>query len=560
MSILFFILSSDIISPGFVSTPACRNPLRFRTLHGRLLMKTLRFSGRRPLFGLVILLILFLFPAALAEPSVSFSPAAPRAGDPVDVVVTPNREGAQSVTYQLSTPEGVVFAGEADTHFSASFRPREEAEYTLQVTVSYGKKDEETASVTVPVSGFAPVQAGEDVVYSQKDGWWKSKVYSAKHKRSLEKAGCAIFALSHALQRLGNTGEEVLPDALAETYTKCYIEERGTDNERLLTLAGEAWDFLTQSELIESEADLALCLKRGDLFSFSIVIGHIALAEGLSEDGTKVRIVDSAPGATWERIKKASLYVQAEDGSFKAVQDPMQIPGLRYYFETREYGGTKYWLDLSYCAKRGMRLIRRPWLKLETEGGPQTVTLEQFGTVESRVTPRGGEALTAATADLRWTASGAEDTPVALVSKKGGTAFLDGNGKKISGFKTIPEGTVLPVLEAEDKTLYVAWKGAFGHITRKDAELIALPEETLSSALISVNGHTNGRATVKIRASASAKGRGIAEWKTGTRVYVLQESKGFYLVEGKGARGWVQGTYLTMEGQDENGQKVDEGK
>ena len=278
------------------------------------------------------------------------------------------------------------------------------------------------------------------------------------------------------------------------------------------------------------------------------------MAEALSEDGTKVRIVDSAPGATWERIKKASLYYQKEDGSFQAVQSLDELPGIRYYFETGEYGGMRYWLDLSYCAKRGMRLIRRQWLKLDTEEGPRSVSLQQFGTVESQVV-LGEETRSVPTRDLRWQSSGAEETPVAIVAKKGGTPLKDGDGKKISGFKTVPEGTLFSVLLADRKTVYVFYKGVFGHVDRKDVDLLSLPEESFPAGLIALNGKTNGRATVKLRASASAKGRVIAEWKTGTPVFVLEKQKGFCLVEGKGARAWVQDEYLqleeaTTEGQD----------
>ena len=146
---------------------------------------------------------MLLFSPAYADPAISFQPDHPRMGDYVDVVVTPGREGALKIAWSLSTPEGNVFSGKETDHFSASFRPRQEAEYTLTVTVSYGKKDTETASVLIPVSGTAPVQEGPDIIYSQKDGWWHDKVYSVKYNRSVEKAGCAIFALSHELQRLG---------------------------------------------------------------------------------------------------------------------------------------------------------------------------------------------------------------------------------------------------------------------------------------------------------------------------------------------------------------------
>ena len=470
-------------------------------------------------------------------------------GDYVDVTVTTDREGAQSVAYTLETEDGVVFAGEADSHFSAAFRPRTEKDHLLKVTVSYGKKDTETAEVTVPVSGVMPVQEGADIVYSQKDGWWKDKVYSAKHKRSLQKAGCAIFALSHALQRLGISGEEVLPDALGTEYTKCYIEERGTDNERLLTLAGEKYGFLTQPALIESEKELAIGLLRGDLYSFSIVIGHIALADCISADGTKAHIVDSAPGATWERLKNGSIYIQAEDGSFTEVKSPEEIPGFRYFFETREYGGLTYWMDLSYCAKRGMRLIRRPWLTMEGESSLPTLQLEQLGTFQSVVRRGEEESRTVLTKELRWSVSssdGSETLPIAIVTKKGGASFTDGNGQKISGFKAAPEGTLLAVLSVDRDSVYVSYKGAFGFFARKSVDLLPVGEGEFQTGTISINGKTRGTATVKARASASAKARTIANWKIGYPVTVIRQEKDFYLVEAKGIRGWLQDRYLTV--------------
>jgi len=516
---------------------------------------------KRLLLILGIMGCLLFSAAALAEPAIAFTPADPKVGEYVDVVVTPGREGAQSVAYTLETEDGVVFSGEADTHFTASFRPRTEKAHLLKVTVSYGKKDTETAEITIPVSGALPEQAGADIVYSQKDGWWKDKVYSAKHKRSLQKAGCAIFALSHALQRLGHSGAAVMPDTLGTQYTKCYIEERGTDNERLLTLAGEQFGFLTEPELIETEKELAIGLRRGDLFSFSIVIGHIALADGLSEDGAKVHIVDSAPGATWERLKNGAIYLQDEDGTFTAIQSLEEIPGLRYFFETQEYGGMTYWMDLSYCAKRGMRLIRRPWLTLadEAEGADDPARplprLEQTGTLQCVVRRGEEDPRTVLTKDLRWTVLSREggqdvfsDGPsLAIVTKKGGASFTDGDGNKLSGFKAIPEGALLPVLSVDKDSVYIFYRNTWGFVSRKSVDLLAAGEGEFRTGLISVNGKTRGTATVKIRATASAKGRGIADWKIGTKVAIVQQSKDFFLVEGNGQRGWVSEKNLTVE-------------
>ena len=511
---------------------------------------------------LAMLVLLLLGASASAETTVTFSPENPKMGEYVDVTVTPGREGAVGVRYELSTPQGTVFKDkekEFTKHYTASFRPREETKYTLTAIISYGKKDVETVSVTIPVSGSVPVQEGPDVLYSQKDGWWHDKVYSKKHHRSLEKAGCAIFTLSHALQHMGVTGDEVLPDKLGTKYSGMYIEGRGTDNERLLMTAGEQFGFQTHHDLVESEKELALWLKRGDRFSFMIVIGHIALADGLSEDGTKVHVVDSAPGATAERIKKASMYIQKDDGTFTAVASPEEIPGCRWFFETGEYGGLEYWLDLSYCAKQGMRPLRNSWMTLD---GQSVTDMEYAGALVSKVTVAGSEeAQRVNTRDLQWTTDGADAPQLALITGKKGASFTDGNGKKKDGIsKPIPYGTMVFVIGMTDKQFYIPWKDSYGFISRESAELLPVSQDSFRTGLISLNGKTAGTSPITVRKEPSAKAKSIGEWKPGTPVAVLYDKGEFYFVEGKGLRGWVHQKYLKLEGEENDGQKVDEGE
>ena len=512
---------------------------------------------KKLIFTLLAALLIAAASAACADVTVTFSPQNPRAGDYVDVTVVCDRDNPQTVAWSLSTPESKVFSGDPTEHFTASFRPRTEADYTLSVTVSYGKKDEETASVVIPVSGQAPVQQGPDVVYSQKDGWWHDKVYSSKYHRSLEKAGCAIFALSHALQRMGIDGDDVLPDQLAVTYKSCYIEGRGTANEILTARAGEKYGFTTADDLIESEAGLTTCLRLGDRFTFSIVIGHIAYADGLSEDGTKVHVIDSAPGATYERIKNAWPWYIAEDGSFAEAKTADELPGIRWFFETGEYGGAEYWLDLEYCAKRGMRLIRPAWLTLEaTDGILQSVAPDYFGTVWSRVTA-GGELTRVRTKDLAWIHDGTDGMKIARITKKN-TAFVDADGKKISGFKVLNPGLLVPVLREEAKQLYVCYRGTFGYIKKANAEFLSISEEDFPTGLVSINGRTSGSSTVRIRVEAKAKGSSYYDWVVGTPLTLLEEKGNFYLAEGKGIRGWIQKEYVTPD-QEEPSEKTSEG-
>ena len=488
--------------------------------------------------------------SALAESTLTFSPENPRVGDYVDVTVKPARE-AQTVRYELSTPAGSVYRSKAEdlsAHFTASFRPREEAEYTLTAVIVYGKNDTESVSVTIPVSGTAPAQEGTNVVFSQKDGSWHDVVYNKKHHRSLEKAGCAIFALSHALQRLGLEGEEVQPGSLAAKYSSFYIEGRGTDNEGLLNRASSDFGFQTQTDLIETNRGVATCLKQGNLLSFGIVLGHIALADGISEDGTKVHIVDSAPGATFERKNrfkiKGHVYYQLEDGSFTEAETADQLPGIRWFFETGEYGGMEYWMDLHYCAHKGMRLIGRPWLKADTGSGLQPVLPEYAGALVCKVNT-GSDSVRVPTKDLSWTTDGADSPQIAVITAKKGAKLTDGDGTPVSN--TLYPGTMFIVLRVESDCCYVFWKDNFCYISRKNVDLLPVMQESFSTGIVSANGKTAGTVKVTVRNTPSAKGARVTEWTIGTPVAVVETGSEYALVEGKGYRGWIPNKNLTLD-------------
>jgi len=206
------------------------------------------------------------------------------------------------------------------------------------------------AALSVTEEAAAP---HEFVLYSQSDGWWQDKKY--RHS-TLEHSGCAIFALSHALQLLGYTGDEILPESLAETYAFCLLEG-GTMNSTLIGHAGNDFGFKTRYDLYTNLSDILSRMEKGAVYSFAVVSGHIAMVAGVSEDKTKFRIIDSAPSATFERIRNASIYYQNEAGDFIAISSLDEIPGSTYYIETDSYGGMEYYLDAAYVAKRGVRLI-----------------------------------------------------------------------------------------------------------------------------------------------------------------------------------------------------------
>lgn len=202
------------------------------------------------------------------------------------------------------------------------------------------------APPAVEESGFVP--------YSQFSGLWKEKRYGVS---TLEHSGCAIFALSHALELLGYEGETIQPEALAKKYAFC-LRDGGTINSTLIGNAGDDLGFKTRYELYDSLPTIRSRMDEGAVYSFAVVSGHIAMIAEKNEDGTMFRIIDSAPSATWERIQNAQLYRQEPDGSFAPISSLEELEGIRYYIENQAFGGTTYWLTDEYVARRGVRLIQ----------------------------------------------------------------------------------------------------------------------------------------------------------------------------------------------------------
>ncbi len=193
-------------------------------------------------------------------------------------------------------------------------------------------------------------------LYSQEDGTWHEVPY---RKSTLEHSGCAIFALSHALQLLGHTEPESLPAQLAKTYAFCLVDG-GTLNSTLVGNAAKAFGFKTKFNLYRTKEEIVRFFKQGAVFSFSVARGHIALTDRLSADGKMCHIIDSAPRATFSKIKNETpmLYDEASK-NYVPLSSPAEIPGLRYYVDTEGYGAAEYWLSLDYVTSRGVRLILR---------------------------------------------------------------------------------------------------------------------------------------------------------------------------------------------------------
>ena len=267
-------------------------------------------------------------------------------------------DSVSDITYTLTRGGKTLSESKGVPYTTAWFRPHESGIYQLRVTA----KDE--AGTACAGSAFIWVTDGEDAaelptpgtltVYSQQDGWWANKKYS--NHSTLQISGCAIFALSHSLQLLGHAETAALPQSLATTYVACLVDG-GTLNASLISRAAKEFKYKTKEDLIKDKSSIISYFDRGAVFSFRVVSGHIAMAAGVSEDGKYVRIIDSAPSATFERIKDEKLYYEDGMGQMIPVDDLSEIPGAKYYFETNAFGGLSYYLPMSYVAKQGVRLI-----------------------------------------------------------------------------------------------------------------------------------------------------------------------------------------------------------
>lgn len=430
-------------------------------------------SGRAAFAGALFLLLLMCVFPALGEISVSFTPAAPRVGDYVDITVDPGEEEVRGVLFRLYEKGKLLFAGRDPVkRLTASFRPRKEGTFELEVTVIRRGNRRETAAVTVSVAGTAPEQQGATFVYSQTDGWWKQPLYEASYTHTLESSGCAVFMLSEALQRMGLGGSEALPESLAGEYGKYYTEGTGARTEAMITQAGLHFGFETVHLPVKNADEILSFLRRGDLFCLGPVPRHVVLADRADAESRKVHVIDSWPEATFNKLGGTPAWIPDEDGTWQKIRSADEIPGIRWFFESGRFGGAEYWLDLDFCALRGMRLIRRPWLTLKEEGGKTFVTPEAFGTAESTVTVN-GESRNVPTACLSWFCEGADGPMLAVVTREQGAAYTERNGDAVRKRKPLPSGSAACALWVEEDRVYVWWRGTYGYLRREDVELTA---------------------------------------------------------------------------------------
>lgn len=286
-------------------------------------------------------------------PKILLDREAVRVGDEIRVTV----ETPDAVQCRFTITEGKkTIKGKQNNHTETWYRPRKAGLHCLEATVWDQDGNASTGEIFFEVNEADGETAtgGDFTLYSQRDGWWSDKRYSVSN---LSDSGCAIFTLAHALQWLGYEGDAIRPENLAVKYAFCLVDG-GTLNQTLIGRTARDFGYKTQEKLIYKKDVIADKLNSGAVFTFAIVKGHIAMAAGISADGEKILIVDSAPSCTLERIKDGKMYLLNENGEYTVISDLAEVPDQKYYFETDQYGGLIYYLDMDYVAKRGVRLIQ----------------------------------------------------------------------------------------------------------------------------------------------------------------------------------------------------------
>ena len=267
-------------------------------------------------------------------------------GDVMDIFVTAWTD--HECQYTVYDEKGGVVESVASDHFDAAYRPRIPGEYILKVTVT----DEKGASNSLML-GFRVNDADTEGVlydlYSQQDGWWAES--------KLDTFGDVVFTLTLALEHMGYDTVGMLPESLAESYASLLVPGIA-DNDNLINQAAADFGFTTYKDLYKNPENIKTKLEQNAVFTCVPVSGHVVLAVGLSEDGKMVRILDTAPGVTFDGLTETKMYFQQEDGSFQPAESLRDNPELRWYLETNGYGALEYWLPLEYVAQCGGRLMQ----------------------------------------------------------------------------------------------------------------------------------------------------------------------------------------------------------
>ena len=184
-----------------------------------------------------------------------------------------------------------------------------------------------------------------------------------------------------------------------------------------------------------------------------------------------------------------------------------------------------------------------PWT-VTYEGG--SAVIKALGTVHTEITVE-GETKRVLTSEISWNTEAEENKRIACVNKKSivSATMRTEMSTKADIIEKVPLGTLVLVEKVGKKYTRVYYDGQTGYILNKYLNYYPVGEEA-DARVLSFNGHTNGKATIRIRFSSSKKSRMIAELPTGTYVDVVEVRKNWSRVEVAGYRGFVMNTFLSV--------------
>ena len=107
-------------------------------------------------------------------------------------------------------------------------------------------------------------------------------------------------------------------------------------------------------------------------------------------------------------------------------------------------------------------------------------------------------------------------------------------------------GTVVMVYEYGREFCKVNYNGKAGYVLTSCLRFPDASMATPVTGVISYHGRATGSTTVNIRGAGNSSAHKIAEWRTGSEVFVYGHKDGWYEVEFRGIHGWVQDKYLTL--------------
>lgn len=171
----------------------------------------------------------------------------------------------------------------------------------------------------------------------------------------------------------------------------------------------------------------------------------------------------------------------------------------------------------------------------------------QFGSVYCTIREN-GENKRVPTAELTFGENVPDGEKLAVLNapRLGEAKMRKGPSEKTAMFYTCKGGWVCAVLKTGKEYTKIHYQGVEGYVKTKSLRFFpAADVEKSPLGLLSYQGRTTGKRTINLRCLPDKKSVSVASWPVGTQVYLLSHENGWWEVEARGIRGFVQEEYVT---------------